>query len=282
MKLPITCVTAIASPRARPSPRMIAATIPLRTLGTTTVFTISQRVAPSAIEPSSSSVGHTGEQLAADRRGDRDRHDRQHDDRGEDRGLGLVLAVGEDRDPAEQRGRGSAVRAGRRTARARRSPRARGRRSARRRATRSASRPAPRTDGGASSLRKRPIAIESGAASSIAPKDVTTVPRIRSRRRTGRHRVPLVAPEEATLEDPDRGPRTVGYPPDDRGDDEDAEQRRESRDRLRAGGRRCGRRPARARRGRWSAVASIAAQHSSAGPPRWGAFTTPTPHVHTA
>ena len=36
MPLPITCVTAIASPSARPSPRMIAATTPPRTYGTTT------------------------------------------------------------------------------------------------------------------------------------------------------------------------------------------------------------------------------------------------------
>ena len=34
----------------------------------------------------------------------------------------------------------------------------------------------PRIDGGASSLRKRPIAIESGAASSSAPNEVTSVP----------------------------------------------------------------------------------------------------------
>ncbi len=35
----------------------------------------------------------------------------------------------------------------------------------------------PRIDGGASSLRKSPIAIESGAASTSAPKEVTSVPR---------------------------------------------------------------------------------------------------------
>ena len=34
----------------------------------------------------------------------------------------------------------------------------------------------PRIDGGASSLRKRPIAIESGAARSSAPNEVTSVP----------------------------------------------------------------------------------------------------------
>ena len=38
MKLPITCVTAIASPSARPSPSMIAATTPPRTDGTITVL----------------------------------------------------------------------------------------------------------------------------------------------------------------------------------------------------------------------------------------------------
>ena len=57
MKLPITCDTAIASPSARPRPRITAATTPPRTDGITTVFTISQRVAPSPTAPSSSSVG---------------------------------------------------------------------------------------------------------------------------------------------------------------------------------------------------------------------------------
>jgi hypothetical protein len=38
-----------------------------------------------------------------------------------------------------------------------------------------------RIAGGASSLRKSPIAIESGAARIIAPKDVTTVPMMKSR-----------------------------------------------------------------------------------------------------
>src|SRR5205085_10637927 len=39
----------------------------------------------------------------------------------------------------------------------------------------------PRTEAGAGSLRKRPIAIDRGAASNIAPSEVTTVPMIRSR-----------------------------------------------------------------------------------------------------
>ena len=50
--LPITCVTAIASPSARPSPSVTAATTPPRTYGTTTPRTISQRVAPSPIDAS--------------------------------------------------------------------------------------------------------------------------------------------------------------------------------------------------------------------------------------
>ena len=39
----------------------------------------------------------------------------------------------------------------------------------------------PRIAGGASSVRKSAIAIESGAASSIAPNDVTSVPKMKSR-----------------------------------------------------------------------------------------------------
>src|ERR671925_1347196 len=54
---PITCVTAIASPTARPSPRMSAAAIPEREYGRTTPRIISQRVVPSASAPSLSSRG---------------------------------------------------------------------------------------------------------------------------------------------------------------------------------------------------------------------------------
>ena len=54
---PITCVTAIASPSARPRPRITAAAIPGRDEERTTPLTISQRVAPSASAPSSSSRG---------------------------------------------------------------------------------------------------------------------------------------------------------------------------------------------------------------------------------
>src|SRR5439155_14810290 len=45
-RFPITIVTAIVSPRARPSPRMIAPISPARPYGTTAVQTASQRVAP--------------------------------------------------------------------------------------------------------------------------------------------------------------------------------------------------------------------------------------------
>ncbi len=54
---PITCVTAIASPIARPSPRMSAAAMPPRAYGKVTPRTISQRVVPSASAPSLSSRG---------------------------------------------------------------------------------------------------------------------------------------------------------------------------------------------------------------------------------
>ena len=55
--LPITCVTAIASPTARPRPRIIAAAMPPRAYGKTTPRTISQRVVPSASAPSLRSRG---------------------------------------------------------------------------------------------------------------------------------------------------------------------------------------------------------------------------------
>ena len=49
---PITWVTAIASPRARPRPSSVAATTPDAVEGRTTPRTTSQRVAPSALAPS--------------------------------------------------------------------------------------------------------------------------------------------------------------------------------------------------------------------------------------
>ena len=54
---PITCVTAIASPIARPSPSITAATRPPRVYGSTTPRIISQRVAPSASAASLRSRG---------------------------------------------------------------------------------------------------------------------------------------------------------------------------------------------------------------------------------
>ncbi|HEV2736391.1 MAG TPA: hypothetical protein VGV85_16215 [Longimicrobiaceae bacterium] len=51
-RLPITMVTAMVSPSARPSPRMVAPMIPGVAYGSTTCQVISQRVAPSASAPS--------------------------------------------------------------------------------------------------------------------------------------------------------------------------------------------------------------------------------------
>ena len=65
VKPPITCVTAIASPTARPMPSRIAATTPPRVKGKTTPRTISQRVSPRPYAPSFSSGGIDLEELPA-------------------------------------------------------------------------------------------------------------------------------------------------------------------------------------------------------------------------
>ncbi len=154
---------------------MIAPTTPLRAYGSDTPRTISQRVAPSASAPSFRSRGtarkssrQTADVIGID-------HDRQHDDRREHAALGRrseerdeaepavherLDVVGDERsedvDPPEAdhdaRDRGEHVdeRADRAADRAR----------------------------GASSLRKSPIAIESGAAIKTAPNDVIAVPRM--------------------------------------------------------------------------------------------------------
>ena len=54
---PLTSATAIASPMARPKPRIIAAATPPRVYGKTTPRTISQRVVPRPRAPSFSSDG---------------------------------------------------------------------------------------------------------------------------------------------------------------------------------------------------------------------------------
>ena len=160
VKLPITCVTAIASPSARPRPRMTAATTPPRTDGMTTVL---HHLPARRAEPDRAllELGRDAdEELAADRRRDRDDHDRQHEHRGEHGRLDLVAAVGEDRDPAEDAPEERLRRAARRTARARRCPRARSTTLGTAASISTSVPTGPRTDGGASSLRKRPIAIE--------------------------------------------------------------------------------------------------------------------------
>ena len=180
VKFPITWLTAIASPSARPRPRITAATTPPRTVGMTTVFTISQRVAPRPIAPSSSSVGTPT------------KSSRQIDDV-----IGMIMIVstiiavntvdstlsppwakiGIQPKSAPKNGWTCCASNGASTKMPQSPITTLGTA-----ASISISVPTgPRTAGGASSLRKSPIAIESGAASSIAPKDVTSVPMIRSR-----------------------------------------------------------------------------------------------------
>src|SRR6266540_1176088 len=55
--LPMTIVTAIVSPKARPSPMKLAPTMPERDRGSTAILSISQRVAPSASAASLSAFG---------------------------------------------------------------------------------------------------------------------------------------------------------------------------------------------------------------------------------
>ena len=58
-ELPITIATAIVSPSARPSPRIIAPITPVMPYGITAVFTISHLVAPSASAASRCVCGTT-------------------------------------------------------------------------------------------------------------------------------------------------------------------------------------------------------------------------------
>ncbi len=53
----MTMIIAIVSPRARPTPRMMAATMPDRAAGTVTPTIVCHRVAPSASDPSRYSLG---------------------------------------------------------------------------------------------------------------------------------------------------------------------------------------------------------------------------------
>jgi hypothetical protein len=169
----MTCVTAIASPNARPSPRMRAATTPPFTDGMTTPFTISQRVAPSASEPSSRSLGtpmKSSRQIAeligmimivstsiAGKTPD---------------GLAGPLKRGSHPSTSIRNGSMCCDTKGAITKIPQRPMTTLGTA-----ASISISVPiGPRTAGGASSDRKRPIAIDSGAASRIAPNDVTSVP----------------------------------------------------------------------------------------------------------
>ena len=75
--LPMTIVTAIVSPSARPRPRMTAPTIPERAYGRTAFVTVSQRVAPRASIASRCAVRDGRDDLARDRHDGRQDHDRE-------------------------------------------------------------------------------------------------------------------------------------------------------------------------------------------------------------
>ena len=199
---------------------MIAATTPPRTDGTTTVCTISQRVAPRPTAPSSSSVGTPT------------KSSRQIDDV-----IGMImivrtsiaektvdstlsLAVGEDRDPAEEAAeeRLQVLRVERRE---------------------HVDAPEPDHDArhGGEHLDQRPDRPAHRRRRELAQEQAD-----RDRERRGEQdraerrddgaddqvaraelvhdRVPLVVPEEREVEDLDRRPRAVGDAPDDRGDDQ--------------------------------------------------------------
>ena len=172
--LPITWVTAIASPNARPRPSSTAAAIPGAAYGIATLRIASHLRRAERERAVGEIAGHAAQELTAERRDDRDDHDRQ-DERGRE-DTRLAGRAGEDRQEAE---RTSAARArdGRSpTARRRGCPRDRARRSGSPRAARRSSRSAPRAVSGAISVRNSAIAIESGVAISSAMNDVTIVP----------------------------------------------------------------------------------------------------------
>src|SRR6185437_11208164 len=77
-RFPMTIVTAMVSPRARPSPRMIEPTMPMRALRSTPVQIISQRVAESQ-HGFALHARHGGHDLAGERRDNGQDHDCQND-----------------------------------------------------------------------------------------------------------------------------------------------------------------------------------------------------------
>src|SRR4051812_45098405 len=174
----MTWVTAIASPSARPRPSVIAATIPPFTYGSATLRTISQRVAASATDASLTS------------RGTLSRSSRQIDDV-----IGTIMIVsttiatrtpaceGEPEkngsQPSQSSRNGSiCARMNGPSTKIPQSPTT----TLGTAASISTSDPiGARMTGGASSVRKSAIAIESGAASTTAPNDVTIVPTMNQR-----------------------------------------------------------------------------------------------------
>ena len=144
----------------------------------------------------------------------------------------------------------------------------------------------PADDGGASSLRKRPIAIESGAANRTAPKEVTSVPMMNSRAPktsvTGFH---VLFQTKAIPNVADRGPRAFDDLPNDRGDDEQRRARRRERRQHEERGSPMPvedmTRPAQARRRVTPAAAAFhARQLSSASAAARGSVTTSSHDVH--
>ena len=163
---PITCVTAIASPNARPSPSRTAAEIPGPRTRTARRGSPPSASTPSAIAPSVRS------------RGTRLKSSRQIAEV-----IGTIMIVSTSAAGSMPACEGSPEKIGRNPsqlleprlevvarprARRRGCPRGRGRRSGSRRAARPSSRSAPRSRLGAISVRKSAIAIESGVASRSA------------------------------------------------------------------------------------------------------------------
>ena len=164
-ELPITIVTAIVSPSARPRPRIAAPRMPGPAYGSTAMRIASQRVAPSASAPSRSAAGMVRSTSMRDRGDGRQDHDRQDDARGEKAEADRRAL--EERQEAERACRAPAPPSRAATAPARTGPT--GRRP--RWGWPPASRPEGRTGGqrgGAISVRKSARPIATGTASTMA------------------------------------------------------------------------------------------------------------------
>ena len=91
----------------------------------------------------------------------------------------------------------------------------------------------PRTRFGASSLRNRPIAIDTGAATISAEMDVKSVPKMKApRAELVRDDAPGVRRDEPEAELLHRRPRALEDAVDDQADEDDRSERGEARDHL--------------------------------------------------